>query len=240
MLDNLYVNDLIEWLDESGASTVERIVWLDENYILAFLFDINTSKGVPYPKRISEIEEAIAEGYALKLKSDPWLKILTEDNLSEKEIEIRDRAWEVIADLVRQEPDIYDRTVRGSLVNEVITKSQEKIIKKTIYGYLRKYWQRGKNKNALLPDYHNSGGRGVTKNYSSDKKRGRPRKYSKISKIGNGVNITEEDRRIFRIAITKFYNNRNKNYLTTAYKLMLKEYYAEETIFDSKGASHFC
>lgn len=235
MVSNLYVNDLIEWLDDSGETTVERIVWLDENYILAFLFDINTNKGMPYPKRISEIEDAIAEGYALKLKSDPWLKIVTEDNLSEKEKEIRNRAWDVISELVQQEPDIYERAIRGSLVNKAIADSPEKIIKKTIYGYLRKYWQRGKTKNALLPDYYNSGGRGKTKNYSSGKKRGRPRKYNKTAKIGKGVNITEEDRRIFRIAIAKFYNNRKKNYLTTAYKLMLKEYYAEETIFDANG-----
>ncbi len=235
MVNSLYVNDLIEWLDESGETTVERIVWIDENYIIAFLFDINTNKGLPYPKRISEIEEAIAEEYAWKLKSDPWLKIVTEDQLSDKEIEIRNRAWKVISNLVQQEPNIYDRALRGSLVNEAIASSEEKITKKTIYSYLRKYWQRGKNKNALLPDYYNSGGRGKTKNYSSDKKRGRPRKYSKNSKIGSGVNITEEDRRIFRIAISKFYNNRKKNSLTSAYKLMLKEYYAEEIVFDENG-----
>ncbi|MDJ0577722.1 MAG: DDE-type integrase/transposase/recombinase [Xenococcaceae cyanobacterium MO_234.B1] len=213
MVSNLYVNDLIEWLDDSGETTVERIVWLDENYILAFLFDINTNKGVPYPKRISEIEEAIAEGYALKLKSDPWLKIVTEDNLSEKEKEIRNRAWDVISELVQQEPDIFDRSIRGSLVNKAIIDYKEKIIKKTIYGYLRKYWQRGKNKNALLPDYYNSGGKGKTKNYSSGKKRGRPRKYNKTAKMGCS----------------------QKNYLTTAYKLMLKEYYSEETVFDANG-----
>ena len=232
---SLYVNDLIEWRDESGETKVERIVWIDENYIIAFIFDINTNKGVPYPKRISEIEEAISEGYVLKLKSDPWLKIVTEDNLSDKELEIRNRAWNVIADLVQQEPDIYDRAFRGSLVKEAIASSEKKITKKTIYSYLRKYWQRGKNKNALLPDYYNSGGRGKTKKYSSDKKRGRPRKYSNNPKIGSGVNITEEDRRIFRVAITKFYNNRKGNFLTTAYKLMLKEYYAEEIVFDDQG-----
>ena len=235
MANHLYVNDLIEWLNESEQSTVERIIWIDENYTLAFIFDINTNKGVPYPKRISEIEEAIDEGYALKLKSDPWLKIVKDDELSDKELEIRNRAWNTISNLVLQEPDIYDRKIRGSLVTNAIAQCDEKIIKKTIYGYLRKYWQRGKTKNALLPDYYNSGGRGKTKNYSSDKKRGRPRKYSNNSKIGIGVNITEEDRRIFRIAISKFYNNRKRNFLTIAYKLMLKEYYTEETVFDHNG-----
>ena len=51
----LYVNDLIEWVNDGQESRIERIVWIDENYVIAFLFDINTNKGVPYAKKISEI-----------------------------------------------------------------------------------------------------------------------------------------------------------------------------------------
>ncbi len=232
----LYINDLIEWVNDKGKSKVERIVWIDENYIVAFVFDINTNKGLPAPRRISEIEEAISEGLALKLKSDPWLTIVKEDNLSKKELKIRDRAWKLVADLVEQEPEIYDRKIRGSLVTNVIAQSEEKIIKKTIYNYLRKYWQRGKTKNALLPDYSNSGGKGKIRKYNQDVKRGRPRKYKKVAEIGEGVNITEADRKVFRIAIAKFYNNRKGNFLTTAYELMLKEYYTDEIVLDERGA----
>ena len=231
----LYVNDLIEWVNDAEESRVERIVWIDENYIVAFVFDINNNKGVPCAQKIGEIEEAISEGIALKLKSDPWLRIVTEDNLSEKEIEIRDKAWNKISDLVTQEPEIYDRKLRGSLVNEAIAQFSDKIAKKTLYGYLRKYWQRGKTKNALIPDYSNSGGKGKTRKDSNSIKRGRPRKYKKVAEIGEGINITEEDRKIFRIAISKFYNNRKGNFLTTAYELMLKDYYSEEIVLDDRG-----
>ena len=200
----LYVNDLIEWVNDKGKSKVERIVWIDENYIVAFVFDINANKGVPYAKKTSEIEEAIFEGLALKLRADPWLRMVTEDNLSEKEIEIRDKIWGIIAEIVEQEPEVYDRKMRGSLVNEAISKSTDKIAKKTIYSYLRKYWQRGKTKNSLLPDYSNSGGKGKTRKYSKNIKRGRPRKYKKVEEIGKGVNITEEDRKIFRLLSPNF------------------------------------
>lgn len=232
----LHINDLIEWIDDKGKSKVERILWIDDNYNVAFVFDINTNKGLPAPKRISEIEEAISEGLALKLKSDPWLTIVKEDNLSEKELKIRDRAWKLVADLVKLEPEIYERKIRGSLVTKVISQSKENIIKKTIYNYLRKYWQRGKTKNALLPDYSNSGGKGKIRKYNQDIKRGRPRKYKKVAEIGEGVNITEADRKVFRIAIAKFYNNRKGNFLTTAYELMLKEYYTDEIVLDERGA----
>ncbi len=231
----LYVNDLIEWLNDPESTKVERIVWIDENYILAFVFDIHTNKGVPYAKRMSEIEEAISEETAIKLKSDPWLRIVTEDNLSEIEIEIRDKTWKIIASIVEQEPEIYDRSLRGSLINEAIAKSTDKIAKKTIYDYLRKYWQRGKTKNSLIPDYSNSGGKGKTRKASNSVKRGRPRKYKKVAEIGEGININEEDLKIFRIAISKFYNNRKGNFLTTAYELMLKDYYSEEIVYDDRG-----
>ena len=72
--------------------------------------------------------------------------------------------------------------------------------------------------------------------YNQDIKRGRPRKYKKVAEIGEGINITEVDRRIFRIAIAKFYNNRKGNFLTTAYELMLKEYYIDEIVLDERGA----
>lgn len=36
------------------------------------------------------------------------------------------------------------------------------VTKQTVYRLLRRYWQRGMCKNALLPDYVNSGARGKT------------------------------------------------------------------------------
>ncbi len=95
MSNDLFVNDLIEWIDESGNSFIERVLWIDEGYIIAFVFNINTKTGFPEPKKVSEIIEAISDGRVLKLKSDPWARIVTEEDLSEKEKELRDRAWQI-------------------------------------------------------------------------------------------------------------------------------------------------
>lgn len=235
-MENLFVNDLIEWIDESGSNVIERILWIDSNYSLAFVFDIQAKKGFPEPKTVSEIKEAIETGRALKLKNDPWARIVKDDWLTRTEKDYREKAWRIIASLVEQEPSIYYRSQRGSLVKQVVEeynlgRSQNKLIEKTVYEYLRRFWQRGKNLNALLPDYANCGGKGKAKE-SGFKKRGRPRKYAQEDGIGVGINITESDRKIFRLAITKFYNNVKQNSLQTAYKLMIKQYYAEEIIFD--------
>lgn len=236
---NLYINDLIEWQDHSQDSLIERIIWIDEGYSIAFLFDLKATKGFPYSKSMTEITEAIAEGIASINSNDPWARIIQDDNLSEREIYVRDKAWDIISPLIVREPDIYYRHLRGSLVKEIVEKYNQgkiktKLVEKTVYDYLRRYWQRGKTKNALIPDYINSAGKGTIRK-SADKKRGRPRKFAAVPEIGKGINITEEDRRTFRTAITKFYNNRHKNSLTMAYKLMLKEFYTEEIVFDDNG-----
>ncbi len=239
MTNDLFVNNLIEWVDESGNNFVERILWIDEGYVIAFTIDINVKTGFPSPKRVSDIQEAINEGHALKLKTDPWARIVRDEDLSDKEKEIRDKYWDIISPIVIQEPSIYYRDQRGSLIKQVIEqynhqRSEGKLIERSVYQFIRRYWQRGKDKNSLLPDYENSGSKGKVR-ASGEKKRGRPRKYSHEPEIGVGINITEEDKKIFRLAVTKFYHNRKENYLTTAYDLMIKDYYSEETIYDENG-----
>jgi hypothetical protein len=115
-----------------------------------------------------------------------------------------------------------------------IKKNDERITEKTVYIYLRRYWQRGKTINALLPDYCNSGGPGKVKK-AGEKKRGRPRKYAALPGIGEGRNIDEADRRIFRVSINSFYETSKKNSLKTAYKLMLKTYYIEDSYYAEDG-----
>jgi hypothetical protein len=231
MNDDLFVNDLIEWADESGNNFIERVLWIDEGYIIAFVFDIYAPKGFPQSKSVNEIREAISDGRASKLKSDPWAKLVRDEELSDVEKKSRDRAWSMIEQLIssKNEPSIYYRNVRGPLVKQVA--QQYEAIERTIYQYLRRFWQRGKCKNALLPDYINSGGKGKQRK-AGDKKRGRPRKFGEEPEIGIGINITEEDKRIFRIAINKFYNNPKQNSLTTAYELMIKNYYFEEIVYE--------
>ncbi|OYE05063.1 DDE-type integrase/transposase/recombinase [Nostoc sp. 'Peltigera membranacea cyanobiont' 232] len=239
MHENLFINDLIEWESDGNTQLIERIIWIDEGYIIAFVLDVNSKKGLPEPKKVSEILEAMSEGLAFKHKQDPWARIIREENLTDRDKEYRDKAWKIISSLVVQEPSIYYRNIRGSLVRQVIKsynegREKDKLVERTVYGYMRRFWQRGKTKNALIPDFINSSGKGKIRG-DSNKKRGRPKKYSYDPEIGEGVNVTEEDRRIFRIAISRFYDNPKENYFTTAYELMVKEFYKEGIRYDENG-----
>src|SRR4051812_32017030 len=100
MHEDLFINDLIEWESDGNSQLIERIIWIDEGYIIAFVLDINCKKGLPEPKKVFEILEAMSEGLAFKQKQDPWARIIREENLTDRDKEYRDKAWEIISSLV--------------------------------------------------------------------------------------------------------------------------------------------
>jgi hypothetical protein len=225
------VNNLIQRAGSSSEAVIERLLWLDEGENSAFVIDVEGRKGVPRHVKVSELEEEVEAGRLSILTEDKWARVLDQHKLSDKQKSIRDKAWKIIEPLVVSdaEPDIFDKNIRGSLINEAARKHG--VTLKTVYKYLRKFWQRGKIKNSLLPDYENSGAAGKERK-AGEQKRGQPRRYAFDSKIGVGVNVDESIKKIFRVAISKFYHNPKENSLTTAYELMLKEYFAEDFHFE--------
>lgn len=227
----LTVNNLVQRNASSGAFPTERILWIDEGKDLAFVIGVEGKKGTPQPVKVSELREEAEAGHLSVLTEDKWARVVDEQELTQKEKGIRDQAWKIVEPLVAREsePGIFDKKVRGSLIQE--TARKHTVTATVIYKYLRKFWQRGKVKNALLPDYENSGAPGKERK-PGEKKRGRPRRYAFDPKIGVGINIDEDVKKIFRIAVSKFYQNPKENALTTAYELMLKDYFAQDYYFE--------
>lgn len=230
----LAVNNLIQRNGSLGEAVRERVLWIDEREDSAFVIEVEGRKGIPKHVTVSELNEEAELGYLSVLSEDKWARVLDDQMLSDKQKSIRDRAWEVIEPLVASaaEPDIFDKKIRGSLINEAARKHGVTI--KIVYKYLRKFWQRGKIKNSLLPDYENSGAPGKERRVG-EKKRGQPRRYAFDPKIGVGINVDESIKKIFRVAISKFYHTPKENSLTTAYELMLKEYFAEDFYFEGNA-----
>lgn len=226
MYNSLFVNEVIEWNAIDGDKLTERVLWLDDYKDVAYTIDIYSDKGLPSLRRISEIRDALQNGLAFKLKEDPYIRYTNESEIKPKNKELRDRAWKIISPIIEtiNEPSIYEKHRRGELINKAI--EENNVTYRVIYKYLRRYWQRGKTKNALLPDYDNSGGRGKSKTIG-DKKLGRPRK------VGTGINVDENTKKIFRVAINRYYLTGKENPLTTAYNLMIKDFYSEDYKFEN-------
>ena len=183
---------------------------------------------MPISESISHLTERVIPGM-LSVEPSEQVALLGESGISDSDRLFRDEAWNTIEKLVKDEPAIYDRKIRGPLIAEA--EKRTGITKKTIYKYLCWYWQRGKVKNALLPHIQNRGGKGVPKRAAA-KKMGHPRKYGE----GFGCNVDEETVQIFEQAVNRFYHTRKEHTCTAAYRLMLKEYYTEKV--ESDGGVH--
>lgn len=222
------INMLIEWINE--GSRIDRIVWIDKKIDLAYLINVQSNK-FPVGFRLSYVIDSIKNGVAIIKKEDNLISLALEEEIPTLYKEYRDRTWEIISFLVRQEPYIYEAINRRKLILKVC--ETKNISESTVKRLLKRYLVRGKNKNALIPDYVNSGGRGKEKGVG-DIKRGRPRKNKEL--LGEGLNINEDIKKIFRISINKYYNTSTKNPLTTAYELMIKKFFKDienKSIIDS-------
>jgi Integrase core domain len=205
----------------------ERVLWISPENDLLTLIDINSIDALPFFISKSSLDDLFENQEAEISIEDIWAIAVDEQYLSEKSKRIRDDAWKVIGEIVSSsnEPQIYHRKGRSVFINKVC--QEHNSTRRTVYKYLRKFWQRGKVKNGLLPDFENCGGLGKQKTIN-DKKLGRPKKNSSDPEIGTGVNVDEETKKIFRIALSRFYNTTKKKSLETAYNEMLRAYFKED------------
>lgn len=215
----LKINTIIRFRYE--VDNIYRVLWLNKKIDLLYIINVN-EKYMPVPIILSELKKLIEDGEVVIEENDNWININTEDDISVLHKKYRDKAWSVIEELVKQEPYIFETISRRKLILEVSETQQ--VSESTIKRNLKRFWSRGKIKNALTPDYNNSGAPGKEK-VNANKKRGRPRKN--VSLVGEGINIDENIKKIFKASVNKYYNTSNKNSLITAYNLMIKEYFTE-------------
>ncbi|MED4534175.1 Mu transposase C-terminal domain-containing protein [Metabacillus fastidiosus] len=219
---NLHVNEILEDTDNGN---LYRILWIDNESQYIYLIDVHDSKALPFLRDVQDVIEEIVQDQ-LQKNRDFIFTSKSPNLLTDKEKALRNLAWDCIKDIVDEEPHIYIPEKRGPLIQEILQKKD--VTKMTIYKYLRKYWQKGKNIDTLIPNYINCGGRGKSKN-SSDKKRGRP---AKLPDEATQINVDENIRRIFHVALVKYYLNKKNNKLTVAYKLMIREFFADDYYYE--------
>lgn len=220
----ILVNELYSRYDECF-----RVLWTDHRNDLVACIAIDDDKGMPGLTSLEDLESLIGEGVVTKSDSDPYSGWPLEPSLSKALKEKRDRNWLLIESLVRSEPDIFvpDRRIR--LLRD--KRGETGVSLATLYKLLRRYWQRGMCKNALLPDYRNCGSRGQPKK-AGQAKRGRP---SVDPTHIRGINIDEEARENIRISLKRHYARRTdehrpdqrKNTLAFAHGQMLKQFYSD-------------
>lgn len=203
---------------------LERILWISLDGQQLVTISLNGDQTLPIWQERSQLEVALLAGeleWNASVQNHSQLRL--ESELPETYRQKRDTAWLIIEPLVAT-PNIFYPSWRGPQITE--RAKQTSCTKKTIYGYLRRYWQGGQQRNALLPRYDRCGGRGQSRSPGAVK-RGRPSLLSQISGQPRGVNITDEMQQQFRRGIRQFYENEQKTPLTQAYQRTLEAYFNE-------------
>jgi hypothetical protein len=210
----------------------ERILWIDKDYSYCYTIDLNIDKLNINARKIVELERHFSENKLVYIGAG-MTKAIAVNYASDKAKRLLDSSWEIIKPIIanENEPYIFNNKYRSEIIKKTLT---DKIASKaTIYKYLRKYWQGGKVKSALLSEYSNCGGRGKEKKLG-DKKVGRKNSLAYLFPDKVGINLTDKDKKVIRDSIEKFYRNKKEISLMQAYKLMINEYYSEKYV-DENG-----
>lgn len=242
-MSNFAEGSIIQWVsvpennDIPGSEihlkvTQERILhFIDEDVVV-----IQLEGGLPFLRAKLEIADALNEGTAVKSITDPYAKCANPDNaFLNKHRHVRDRAWNIIKDIVDEKPDIYLPQKRGRLINEVV--EDHKSTKAEVYKFLIRYWVSGEQLNGLLPFYDRCGAPGKSRIITSEEqskqiesgiipaKRGRPNKLSKINQDYKGLNVTEDIVEIFKLSIKLYYDKQQKLDLRATYDEMNRKFF---------------
>lgn len=247
----LRTNMLVEYLLEDGKTRTLRILWIDPEGDSLVTIDIQRENkhALPFFQTREEVESALERGQARLPGTDPWALLLRlNDKLSEEQIKKRqtrrDRAWAAIEPLVREHRlSLFDPRQRGPLITaqarsehtleedeHQINKQRER--KGFIYDALRRYWQGGQTKNALLPFFDECGGPGKERE-GKERKLGRPSALARKEETPAGVILTNEVRRKLLRGYKTYYVSGKERTLEKAHQRTLETFF--HTGFDEKG-----
>lgn len=145
-------------------------------------------------------------------------------NISPSRLEVRDKAWARVQPLLTNTAVLLDPSQRHILLDTHA--EQIGCSKRTLYKDLRRYWQRGMDKNALLADYDKSGRSGNTNDVGEScitDKRGR-----KLKSGSSAYQLTQGDAKHLRDVIESAFLGSEIVTTTDAYQKLVEKYYCYE------------
>lgn len=228
----LTVNKLIQRTEEgedgSDVFVVERVVYIDESGTDVATIDVDDPWAEPVWRKREEIEAALEAKEAVLLQADhcappPFSESDLNSEKYAKTKQKREEAMAVISFLFEGENAVrmLFPHERASLVAEA--SGHFELYRKTIYRYVRRWWQGGQTPNAVLGRFYKSGGPGKSRK-PCEKKRGRKSLIKKRLKIETGGNMTDEWLEIIKKGGNYYYKRRRIKSFTAAYKATLARF----------------
>ncbi len=215
----IYINQVLQYVSDSKRI---RVIEIEESYV--YIVNIDTTSAMPQRELYSNLQTEMNQG-GLLVVSDPYSRAIPDNELSEVQIYKREEDWETIEKyIIPNMKELLKKKGREKKITEIVDESG--LGKPKVKELLSRYWQRGMSKNAMLPDYANSGGRGKTKTLTKEKI-GRPRRVNISGEYQTGINITDEVKLQFEHAINKYYRKTNNYSLKDVYYFILRDFYSD-------------
>lgn len=216
----IFYNQVYQYTDKEERNRI-RVIEIDRD--VTYFVEILGVTSMPQKAATMDLEAEIQSDILLPIP-DPFAKSYSDKDLTEKQINKRDEDWTIVSEgWTNLKDDFLNKKMRDQAFDKLAFQyNTSKIKVKRIFS---RFWQRGLNKNALLPDYMYSGGKGKERTLTTASKVGRPRKYTSLD---NGINITEEIKKQFNYVIKKYYRKKEQPSLTDTYNYLLREFYADK------------
>ncbi|MDW4404467.1 Mu transposase C-terminal domain-containing protein [Staphylococcus saprophyticus] len=215
----IYINQVLQYVKDLKRI---RVVEIEESYV--FIVDIDAHTSMPKKELYGTLATEIEQKELLVI-ADPFAKIVIDSDLTEIQIQKREDDWETIQRYCLEYMGVLlQKSGRETKIKEIAERLN--VTPTKVKKLLSRYWQRGMNKNAMLPDYSNSGGKGRTKALKNAKA-GRPRRVNINNEYQTGINITEEVKVQIEHVINKYYRKRNNYSLKDVYNFMLRDFYSD-------------
>lgn len=186
----LYLNDVFNL-----HNRLVRVLYFSGD--LAVFFHLDTKpREMPFSLLISELQEKILSDEARRAE-DPY--IFTEQAIDEKNLAKAKYRLDCIKDVVSTPECLYEAG-RYKLIKAASEKSG--VANKTLYKWLKQYWQRGQSLYSLLPDSHKCGGIGQKRKDTSNI--GRPRIGSDCEDQGRAPEVKGIVLKLFSIVTDQY------------------------------------
>ncbi|PWZ35603.1 Mu transposase C-terminal domain-containing protein [Staphylococcus pseudintermedius] len=214
----IFYNQVYQYADKEDKNRI-RIIEID--HPIVHFVELHGDTSMPKEIKVVNLEMVIQNSILLPIP-DPYSTTYMDKDLTETQIQKRDENWALVSiGWEKYKDELLNKRKRNSIFDELAHKYSVSNVK--VKRAFTRFWQRGLNKNALLPDYMYSGGRGKGRKLSLKAKVGRPRTYS-----SQGINITEDVKKQFSYVVKKYYSKKEQLTLTDTYEYLLREFYSDK------------
>lgn len=222
---SIRINNVFQPHEGASFGSPCRVIWIDPDTDAAVLISIEKTPKQPWIYGLSSLIQLLREEQISRVElTVPQFMMALEEEIPPKFKAMRDANWERIRPLLelRHDDSIFQPRAMGALIQSHAERI--KVERRTIYRLLYRYWMFGAVRNALLPQYSNSGAKGKDRTF--DGPHGRPPRAIGTVIPPRAKTLAEDDKSFIRIGYALYKDNKVKT-ITDAYTRTLRRYYCE-------------